>query len=275
MSGHPSTRIRVTSMFRQEGLFVADPPEGDHGQMIKALDSDNFVDSVFCSYEARVQNVERFLETARNVFEQFDNSLLNVRHEYDEISEQLRDNLARNGSLRKKDFDDMMRVVSADQDQRGREVRDLSRKYLDEQAQLIQELRRRFRDFTGALAEGEIAKVTECHRAISDLFTRQQQCSNDVVSRLNESRQEQQQTAGMLRDLLAKGRELRIRDLKAMLAEFSRQRGQRQVQQGERREEVQDMLREFRAQRVEAEQDRRAQAANRQKGDSNGETCHS
>lgn len=243
--------------------------------MIKALDSDNLVDSVFCSYEARVQSVERLLETARSVFDHFDNSVLDVRHEYDQISEQLRDNLARNGSLRKKDFNDMMRVVSADQDQRGREVRDLSRKYLDEQAQLIQELRRRFRDFTGALAEGEIAKVTESHRAISDLFTRQQQCSDDVVSRLNESRQEQQQTAGMLRDLLAKGRELRIQDLKAMLAEFKRQRGQRQVQQGERREEVQDMLREFRAQRVEAEQDRRAQAANRQKGDFNSETCHS
>lgn len=274
MSGHPSTPIRVPSMFRQDGLF-ADKLTGDQGQMIKALDSDNFVDSVFCSYEARVQSVERLLETARNVFDHFDNSLLDVRHEYDEISEQLRDNLAKNGSLRKKDFDTMMQAVSADQEQRGREVRDLSRKYLDEQAQLIQELRRRFRDFTGALAKGEVGKVTECHRAITDLFKRQQQCSDDVVTRLNESRQEQQQTAGMLRGLLAKGRELRIQDLKATLGEFKRQRGQRQVQQGERREEVQGMLREFRAQRVEAEQDRRAQAASRQKGDGDNETCHS
>ena len=79
----------------------------------------------------------------------------------------------------------------------------------------------------------------------------------------------------MLRDLLAKGRELRIKDLKSTLAEFGRQRSERLVQQGQRREEVQDMLREFRAQRVEAEQDRRSQAMSRQKEDGGGETSHS
>jgi ATPase subunit of ABC transporter with duplicated ATPase domains len=82
------------------------------------------------------------------------------------------------------------------------------------------------------------------------------------------------ETAGLLRDLLAKGRELRIKDLKGMLAEFRRQRRQRLVQQDqrregvqERREGVQDMLREFRAQRIGAEQDRRSQTSNRPKGE--------
>ncbi len=243
--------------------------------MIRVLDSENLVDSVFCSYEARIQGVEQFLETARSVLENFDNSLLSVRHEYEQISEQLRDNLARNGSLRKKDFDRMMRVVSADQDRRGEQVRDLSKKYLDEQTQLVRELRGRLRDFTGALAEGEAAKMTEHHQAISDLFTRQQQHSDRVVTQLRQSQQEQQETAGMLRDLLAKGRELRTHDLKAMLAEFKRQRNHRAMQRGERREQVRDMLCEFRAQRVEAEQDRRAQAMGRQKGDGDNETCPS
>ena len=243
--------------------------------MIRALDIENLVDGVFCSYEARVQGVECLLETARNVLEGFDNSVLDVRREYEQISERLRDNLARNGSLRKKDFDTMMRVMSAEQEQRGREVRDLSKKYLDEQTQLVHELRGRLHDFTSALAGGEPARVTEHHQAITDLFTKQQQRSTEVVSQLKESHKEQQQTAGMLRDLLAKGRELRTQDLKSTLAEFKRQRGQRQVQQGERREEVQGMLREFRAQRMEAEQDRRAQAMGRQEGDCASETCHS
>jgi hypothetical protein len=243
--------------------------------MIKALNSENFVDGVFGSYEARIQGVERLLETACSVLENFDHSLLSERHEYEQMSGQLRDNLARNGSLRKKDFDSMMRVVSAEQDQRGQEVRDLSRQYLDEQTQLVRELRGRLREFTGALAEGQTAKVTEHHEAIADLLQRQQQRSDDVAARLRESQEEQQQTAGLLRELLAKGRALRTEDLKGMLAEFKRQRGQRRVQQGERREEVHGMLREFRAQRVEAEQERRAQAMGRQKGDCGREACHS
>ena len=247
--------------------------------MIRAVDNENLVEGVFCSYEARIQGVECLLETARSVLENFDNSILDVRSEYEQVSEQLRENLAKNGSLRKKDFDTMMRVMATDQEQRGREVRDLSKQYLDEQTQLVRELRGRVHDFTDALAEGEPAKVTEHHQAITDLFTKQQQHSIDVVTQLQESQQQQQETAGMLRDLLAKGRELRIKDLQLMLAEFGRQRRQRLVQQDQRREKVQerregvqDMLREFRAQRVEAEQDRRAQALNRQKGDGGNET---
>ncbi|OHB63429.1 MAG: hypothetical protein A2Y76_13395 [Planctomycetes bacterium RBG_13_60_9] len=263
--------------------------------MIRALDSEketpnaldrveesNLVDGVFCSYEARIQGVERLLETARHVLENFDNSLLEVRREYEQASEQLRENLARNGSLRKKDFDTMMRVMSAEQEQRWREVRDLSKQCLDEQMQLVHELRGRLHDFTSALAGGEAAKITEHHQAITDLFTKQQQRSTDVVTRLKESQKEQQETAGMLRDLLAKGRELRIQDLKRMLAEFARQRRQRYAQQDQRREGVQErregiqgMLREFRAQRVGTEQDRRSHAVNRQKGDCNSEACHS
>lgn len=225
--------------------------------MISALDSENLVDSVFCSHEARIRNVESFLDTARSVLESFDNSLLAMRGEYNHISAQLRDNLARNGSLRKKDFDSMMTALSADQDRRAQEVRDLSRTYLAEQTQFAHQLRQRLREFIDALAQGEAAGVTQHHQAITDLFARQQQHSEHVVSRLRESEEEQQRAAGMLRDLLARGRELRIKDLKSMLAEFKRQRDRRLLEQDQRREEVQDMLRESRARRVEAEQDRR------------------
>ncbi len=231
--------------------------------MIRPLDSENLVDNVFASYEARIQSVECFLETARSVLESFDESLLHVRGEYEQISEQLRDNLAKNGSLRKKDFDNMMGVVMADQNRRGQEVRDLSRRYLDEQTQLTHELHGRLRGFTSALAEGESAKVTEHHQAITDLFMRQQRRSEDVVTQLKESQKEQQETAGMLRGLLTKGRELRTKDLKSILAEFKRQRDQRLIEQDQRREEVQDMLRESRARRVEAEQDRRRRTEDR------------
>lgn len=250
--------------------------------MIRALDSENLVDGVFGAYEARIRGVESLLDTARNVLESFDSSLLEARRECEHVSEQLRDNLARNGSLRRKDFDTMMRGMSAEQERRGREVRDLSKQYLEEQTQLVRELRGRLHDFTNALAGGEAAQATAHHEAITELFARQQQRSAEVVGQLRESQQKQQETAGLLRELLAKGRELRIKDLKRMLAEFRRQRHQRLAQQDQRREGVQErregiqgMLREFRAQRVEAEQDRRSHAGNRQKGDDSGEACHS
>jgi hypothetical protein len=60
----------------------------------------------------------------------------------------------------------------------------------------------------------------------------------------------------MLKDLLAKGEKLRIRDFKATLGEFKRQRAERIAYQERRRREVKDMLSEFKAKRTEAEQDR-------------------
>ena len=242
--------------------------------MVQAVDSENLVDSVFCSHEARIQNVESLLETARSVLENFDEFLLGMRQEYEQISRQLRDTLARNGSLRRKDFDTMMGVLVTEQEQRGREVRNLSREYLDEQTQLVRELRERLHDFMEALAEGQAAKVKEHHRAITDLFRKEQQRSDTVVTRLKESQAQQEQTAGMLKQLLAKGRELRIKDLKAVLADFKRQRDRRLLEQGTRREEVQDMLREFHAQRVEAEQDRRSSNRVQTEGSPSDETRH-
>ena len=71
--------------------------------------------------------------------------------------------------------------------------------------------------------------------------------------------QGQQQTSELLGDLLARGEDLRIRDFKAMLTEFKRQRKERIACQERRRREVKDMLDEFKAKRTETERERLAE----------------
>jgi len=55
-----------------------------------------------------------------------------------------------------------------------------------------------------------------------------------------------------LKELLAKGRELQIKDLKIMLKEFKAQYKERIARQEERREEVKNLLGDFKKERVEA-----------------------
>jgi hypothetical protein len=58
--------------------------------------------------------------------------------------------------------------------------------------------------------------------------------------------------AKRLKNLLARGREHRVKDLKLMLAEFKRQRKERLTRRGERRREVKDMLSRSKSKRAKA-----------------------
>ena len=227
--------------------------------MLLAAEKENVLEKVISSYEARIQSVEAFFETTSQIFQDFQDSLLSTRAEREKINNQLRENLAQNGSLRKKDFDRMMSVISSYLDESEQEVRQLSHKYLNEQTKLAQQLREGLRNFKDALIQGQAQEVGELQTLIRQILTRQDESKIEVTSKLKEFQQGQQQTSKMLKELLTRGEELRIRDFKAMLGEFKRQRKERIACQERRRREVKDMLGEFKAKRTEIKQDRLAE----------------
>jgi uncharacterized phage infection (PIP) family protein YhgE len=224
--------------------------------MLLSTEKENVLESIISSYEARIQSVEAFFEATGQIFQDFQDSLLNTRQEREKINSQLRESLAKNGSLRRKDFDKMMNVISLHLDESEQQVRKLSREYLGEQTKLVQQLREGLRNFKDALTKGQAQKVKEMQTLIKEILTRQDENKNEVTSKLKEFQQGQQQASEMLKDLLAKGEKLRIKDFKAMLAEFKRQRNERIASQERRRQEVKDMLGEFKAKRTEAERNR-------------------
>jgi len=224
--------------------------------MTSATEKENILYSIISSYEARIQSIEVFFDTTGQIFQDFQDSLLSTRAEREKINNQLRENLAQNGSLRKKDFDRMIGVISSHLDESEQEIRQLSHKYLNEQTKLVQQLREGLRNFKDALTEGQAEKVKELQKLIKEILSKQDESKIEVTSKLKEFQQGQQQTSKMLKDLLAKGEELRIRHFKTMLVEFKRQRKERIACQRQRRQDVKSMLDAFKAKRTEAEQDR-------------------
>jgi hypothetical protein len=226
--------------------------------MLLTADKESILEYVISSYEARIQSIEAFFETTGQIFQDFQDSLLSTKVEREKVNGQLRENLARNESLRKKDFDRMMSIISSYLDQSEHEARQLSRRYLIEQTKLVHQLREGLRNFKDALTEGQAQKAKELQTLIKEILSRQDENKNNVKLKLKEFQEGQQQTSKMLRDLLAKGENLRIRDFKAMLAEFGKQRKERIAGQERRRQKVKDMLSGFKAKRTEVEQDRLA-----------------
>lgn len=226
--------------------------------MLLAVDTQNIVGDIISSYETRIQGVEALFQTTHQILQSFQDSVLDTRQEQERINGQLRESLAQNGSLRKKDFDKMMSVISSHQDQEEQEVRSLSKSYLNEQTNFVQELRESLRNFTEALARGEVQRVKEFRILIKEIFAKQEKRKEEVISNLKEFQKEQQETARMLKNLLAKGRELRIKDLKLMLAEFKRQHQNRVTHREKRCQEVKNLLGEFKTKRGAATQRRLA-----------------
>lgn len=221
--------------------------------MLVAADKESILESVISSYEARIQSIGAFFEATGQIVQDFQDSLLNTRAEREKINSQLRENLARNASLRKKDFDRMMSIISSHVDQSEQEVRQLSKGYLGEQTKLVRQLREGLREFRDALIEGRAEKVKELQTLIKEILSQQDESKNTVTSKLKQFQRGHRQTSKMLMGLLAKGEKLRIRDFKEMLAEFKKQRQERVACREQRRQQVRDMLGRFKAERTEAE----------------------
>jgi len=230
--------------------------EAKTGTTLLATNNESILEDIIFSYETRIQSVEAFFEATHQVFQDFQDSLVNTRQEREKINSQLRESLAKNGSLRRKDFDKMMNVISLHLDESEQQVRKLSQEYLGEQTKLMQQLREGLRGFKDALTKGHVQKVRELQTRVKEILTKQDESRIEVTSKLKEFQQGQQQTSKMLGDLLTRGKELRIRDFKAMLTEFKRQRKERIACQERRRREVKNMLGEFKAKRTKAERDR-------------------
>jgi len=214
------------------------------------------LEDVISSYEMRIQSIETLFDATCQVFEGFQDSVVNTRLERDKINDQLRENLARHESLRRRDFDCMMNSVFAHMDQSEQDIRSLAKRYLNDQSELVHQLREELTSFTQALVRGQGPEVEVWHAHITEILSKQDENKVEVTAELNELQQGQQQTSKMIKDLLDKGEALRLRDFKTMLCEFKKQRKGRIASQAQRRQDVKAMLDEFKAQRTETERDR-------------------
>lgn len=201
--------------------------------------------NIVSSYETSIQHIDSLFDTTQQLLKGFQNAFLDKKQEREINNAELRESLAQNKSLRRKDFDNMMQGVFAVQEAKEGEVRNLLNSYLDEQEEITHTLRDNLEKVKDALARGEAERVKEFQGMLKEIFAKHDERKKEVTSRLKEFQDEQQEMAKRLKYLLVKGRELRINDLKLLLREFQAQQKERIVRQKERREEVIGMLGKF------------------------------
>ncbi len=220
--------------------------------MPETIEMKDIVENILSSYEDRVHYVVSIIDIAHQILEDFQGSILNTKEEREKINTHLRGLLARNESLRRKDFDNMMQGILSAQNEREKEVKNLLKDYLNEQKNMAQALRENLGKFKDSLTKGEAQRVKEVQIFIKEILARQEDRKEEVTSKLKDFQKDQHDLGVTLKELLAKGRQLRIKDLKSMLKEFNAKYKELIARQEERKEEVNKMLRDFKKERLEA-----------------------
>lgn len=217
-----------------------------------AEDMRNIVEDIISAYETRLEGIGVIFDTTHQLLRGFQDSFIDTKQEREKLTVELRDNLAKNKSLRRNDFDNMMQDILSTQDKREKEVRNLLDIYLNERKEMAQALKGNLEKFKDFLTKGEIQRVKEFQNMIKEVLDEQEKRKEEVTSSLKVFQKEQKEIAKRLKELLAKDKELRIEDLKSMLEGLKIQNSERIACQEERKEEVHGMLGDFKKERLES-----------------------
>jgi hypothetical protein len=159
--------------------------------------------SIIDSYEMRVSTVTLLMTQANNLLKSF-------QIEMEDMITQLRDNLAKSESLRKKDFDIMIGALVDRMREIEREAEVRFNQFQQEESEMIGRFRR--------LVSGESPVVAEDMETLrEDILTRQKERERRIVNGLKQFQIAQEEFRSGLKTLLQKGNGVRIKDLKLML----------------------------------------------------------
>ncbi len=178
--------------------------------MNNAEDMRKLTEEIISSYESRISAVCMIIDNTHQLLDDF-------REKRSEMSMQLKETLSNGKSLRKKDFDNMMKDITESQETRETETRNLLKTYLDEQKEAAKIIRENLEKHKGDCVNGEVDGINDFRKIITDIQASQKKREEQVRDMLTAFRNDHKMLSESLRSLLEKGTALRIRDVKAML----------------------------------------------------------
>ena len=189
-----------------------------------AEDMKRVAEEIVSSYQSRISTVATIIDSTHQLLDDF-------KIKRDEMSNQLKEILSKEESLRKKDFDNMMGNILSHQDEREKQVKELLKTFFEEQKEIAEIIKNN-------LSEGQKVRINDFKKMLQDIQAKQRTRENEVSVMLKEFQEGYKETAESLRSLLNKGEAIRIKDFKEIVKNI-------RLRQMERAKEVRDRLDEF------------------------------
>jgi hypothetical protein len=186
-----------------------------------ALNIDVFFGNIITSYESRIQNIQTAFQSTENISESshflFDNvhySLNELKKERDILNFKLCENLAKNGSLRKKDYNMMMSGILSALDEKEKEAETQFFSFIEAQKATAQSLKNSLLDIKDITSQDNCEKISIIKEQLARISRLQEIRKETVMKTFLEFQQMHSKMMTCLENLLEKGDHIMVKDIK-------------------------------------------------------------
>ncbi|MEW6674627.1 MAG: hypothetical protein AB1348_01180 [Nitrospirota bacterium] len=166
----------------------------------------NIVGQIVSSYESKVK-------TVTSLMREVNQRIKNYHIEQEQLTNRLKEMLAKTECLRKKDFDTMMTGIRSQQDEREKEVSQMVEDFCKEEEETVAKLRE--------ILTIKNPSTLEDFKILKErMLNRPKERERRVTQILKDFHRDQEELNTALRMLLEKGPFVRIKDFKAMVKAF-------------------------------------------------------
>jgi hypothetical protein len=185
------------------------------------INMDGFFTDIITSYETRIQKIqtafqssESLTESSHSLFDNVHNSLSDLKRDRDLLNYRLCETLAKNGSLRKKDYHTMMSGILDALDEKEREAQNQFLNFIEDQKKTAQSLKNSLLGLKDITAPGTGEKINIIKEQLSQISNIQELRKESVMKTFMDFQLMHNKMMECLESLLEKGDNILIRDIK-------------------------------------------------------------
>ena len=190
---------------------------------LSEINIDGFFDNIISSYETRIHKIQTAFQSSENItesthflFDHVHSSLTDLRKERDLLNSKLCEIVAKNGSLRKKDYYTMMSGILCALDQKEREAESQFLIYIEAQKESAQSLKNTLLDIKDITGQDAVEKVMLIKEQLSQISVLQEMRKETAIHTFMEFQQMNNRMMECLENLLRKGEFILIQDIKKL-----------------------------------------------------------
>ena len=184
---------------------------------------DGFFDNIINSYESRIQKIQTAFQSSENITESshflFDNvhqSLNELKRKRDILNSRLCENLAKNGSLRKKDYHTMMSGILGALEEKEKEAESRFLNFIEAQKATAQSLKNSLLGIKDITSQDNCEKISVIKEQLSQISKLQEMRKESVMKTFLEFQQMHNKMMTCLENLLEKGDHILIKEIKTV-----------------------------------------------------------
>ena len=185
------------------------------------LNTDGFFDNIITSYETRIQKIQTAFQSSENItesshflFDNVQNSLNELKKERDILNSRLCENLAKNGSVRKKDYNTIMSGILTVLNVKEKEAERQFLSYIEAQKETAQTLKNSLLGIKDITTEDTNDKIITIKKQLSQISSKQEKGKGTVMKTFTDFQQMHKRMIGCLENLLEKGDNILIKDIR-------------------------------------------------------------